>query len=164
MNAYIRSATVAEPYKMAYPNPIKLKVGDPVLIEKWESNPEWAGWAFCVDKRGIKGWVSEKYLQVDGDSAIAIRDYDATEISAQSGEQVKIHFEEFGWAWIENSQGQQGWIPIKNLSDSKNWIETPRLILRRWRESDKAPFFQMNSDSEVMRYLPRFLRRMKVMR
>lgn len=32
-------------------------------------------------------------------------------------------------------------------------IETPRLILRRWREEDADPFFAMGQDAEVMRYL-----------
>ena len=33
-------------------------------------------------------------------------------------------------------------------------IETERLILRAWRETDLAPFIRMNADSEVMRYFP----------
>ncbi|MGY2735740.1 GNAT family N-acetyltransferase [Sphingomonas sp. UYP23] len=32
-------------------------------------------------------------------------------------------------------------------------IETPRLILRGWRERDIAPFHAMGQDAEVMRYL-----------
>jgi RimJ/RimL family protein N-acetyltransferase len=37
----------------------------------------------------------------------------------------------------------------------KNWtttFETERLLLRPWRESDRAPFAAMNADAEVMRY------------
>ena len=33
-------------------------------------------------------------------------------------------------------------------------IETERLILRGWREADRDPFYALNSDAEVMRYLP----------
>lgn len=32
-------------------------------------------------------------------------------------------------------------------------IETPRLILRQWRESDRAPFAAMSADPEVMDWL-----------
>jgi RimJ/RimL family protein N-acetyltransferase len=32
-------------------------------------------------------------------------------------------------------------------------IETPRLILRPWRESDLAPFAEQNADPDVMRFL-----------
>ena len=35
--------------------------------------------------------------------------------------------------------------------------ETERLILRQWQESDIAPFAEMNSDSEVMKYFPKIL-------
>ncbi len=32
-------------------------------------------------------------------------------------------------------------------------IETDRLVLRRWRDEDSAPFHAMGQDAEVMRYL-----------
>lgn len=111
------NAQVIESYTIAYPNPIKLKEGDAVQIEKWEpKDSEWAGWAFCVDQRGVKGWVSEKYLRVNGNSATVVRSYDATELAVQSGETVKVHHQEFGWAWAENTRGAQGWVPLKCIS------------------------------------------------
>lgn len=33
-------------------------------------------------------------------------------------------------------------------------LTTPRLVLRGWRESDRAPFAAMNADPLVMRYFP----------
>ncbi|WP_207455544.1 GNAT family N-acetyltransferase [Herbiconiux sp. SYSU D00978] len=38
-------------------------------------------------------------------------------------------------------------------------LETPRLILRRWRDADRAPFAALNADPEVMRYFPATLDR-----
>ncbi|HEU0223371.1 MAG TPA: GNAT family N-acetyltransferase [Paracoccaceae bacterium] len=38
-------------------------------------------------------------------------------------------------------------------------LETPRLILRLWREADRAPFAAMNADPEVMRHFPALLSR-----
>ncbi|MBS0379381.1 MAG: GNAT family N-acetyltransferase [Proteobacteria bacterium] len=38
-------------------------------------------------------------------------------------------------------------------------IETPRLLLRPWRESDLAPFARLNADPAVMEFMPRLLRR-----
>ncbi|MBV8687766.1 MAG: GNAT family N-acetyltransferase [Alphaproteobacteria bacterium] len=32
-------------------------------------------------------------------------------------------------------------------------IETARLVVRAWRDSDSAPFFRINSDPEVMRHI-----------
>ena len=36
-------------------------------------------------------------------------------------------------------------------------LETERLILRNWQESDVAPFVEMNHDPEVMKYFPDLL-------
>ncbi len=33
-------------------------------------------------------------------------------------------------------------------------VRTERLILRRWRDTDREPFAQLNADAEVMRYFP----------
>lgn len=33
-------------------------------------------------------------------------------------------------------------------------LRTPRLLMRRWAEADRAPFAAMNADPEVMRWLP----------
>lgn len=38
-------------------------------------------------------------------------------------------------------------------------LETERLVLRQWQESDKAIFAEMTADSEVMRYFPSMLTR-----
>jgi uncharacterized protein CbrC (UPF0167 family) len=110
-----KSATVIENYLTAYPNPIRLKTGDSVTIEKRETNPEWQGWVFCVDSRGLKGWVSEKYLNESESKAIVVKDYDATELTASIDEELKTYYEEFGWCWCKNKNGIKGWIPTKNL-------------------------------------------------
>ncbi len=38
-------------------------------------------------------------------------------------------------------------------------IETPRLLLRRWRTADREPFSRMNVDPRVMRHFPSTLSR-----
>jgi len=38
-------------------------------------------------------------------------------------------------------------------------IETPRLCLRQWRESDRVPFALMNADPRVMEFMPGCLTR-----
>lgn len=112
MNQVVRTI---ESYQTIYNNPIKLKTGERVTVEKKETEPEWLGWIFCTCPRGVKGWVSENYLRIEGSTAIVLREYDATELSVCTGDSVKVHYEEFGWAWVENSKGQQGWIPLKVL-------------------------------------------------
>jgi len=34
-------------------------------------------------------------------------------------------------------------------------LATERLLLRQWRDDDRAPFAELNADPEVMRYFPR---------
>jgi RimJ/RimL family protein N-acetyltransferase len=34
------------------------------------------------------------------------------------------------------------------------FLETPRLILRQWQESDHEPYIQLNADKEVMEFFP----------
>jgi RimJ/RimL family protein N-acetyltransferase len=38
-------------------------------------------------------------------------------------------------------------------------IETERLLLRRWREEDREPFYRLNSDARVMEFFPECLTR-----
>ena len=38
-------------------------------------------------------------------------------------------------------------------------LETERLIMRRWQESDRAPFADLNTDPETMRFFPNTLDR-----
>jgi RimJ/RimL family protein N-acetyltransferase len=39
----------------------------------------------------------------------------------------------------------------------RDTIKTERLLLRRWRDSDRLPFQQMNSDPRVMEFFPALL-------
>lgn len=40
---------------------------------------------------------------------------------------------------------------------SKIYIETERMVLRGWKDSDAEPFIKMNQDEEVMRHFPKTL-------
>ena len=33
-------------------------------------------------------------------------------------------------------------------------LKTSRLLMREWRDSDRAPYAEMNGDPEVMRHFP----------
>ena len=44
------------------------------------------------------------------------------------------------------------------MTDSPE-IYTERLLMRRWCDSDRAPFAALNADPEVMRYFPAVLDR-----
>jgi RimJ/RimL family protein N-acetyltransferase len=40
------------------------------------------------------------------------------------------------------------------VTERYDQIRTDRLLMRRWRDSDREPFAAMNTDAEVMRYFP----------
>jgi ribosomal-protein-alanine N-acetyltransferase len=42
-------------------------------------------------------------------------------------------------------------------------LETPRLILRQWKESDYEPYIELNADKAVMEYFPSVLSRDETM-
>jgi RimJ/RimL family protein N-acetyltransferase len=45
------------------------------------------------------------------------------------------------------------------MGDRFDTIHTARLLMRRWRESDREPYGALNADPEVMRYFPAVLDR-----
>ncbi|MBM7706349.1 RimJ/RimL family protein N-acetyltransferase [Chryseomicrobium aureum] len=42
------------------------------------------------------------------------------------------------------------------------YIETPRLIVRDWKDTDLEPFRQLNADEEVMRFFPKTLSKRRI--
>ena len=115
MNTDQKWAKAKEKYDIVYKNPIKLLQGDQVRVLKFESSPEWKGWVYCSDRRGVEGWVSETYLQIENQTALVRKNYDATEIALIKNQTVEILTEEFGWAWVRDENNQEGWVPLKNL-------------------------------------------------
>lgn len=108
-------AKATEKYEIIYKNPIKLLQGDQVRVLKYESTPEWKGWVYCSDQRGVEGWVSETYLQIENQNAVVLKSYDATEVTLTENEVVEVLNEAFGWAWVRKNTEQEGWVPLKNL-------------------------------------------------
>lgn len=107
---------VVKEYKSQYTKPIRIFAGESVSVGKeYTENPEWKGWIWCENKRGEKGWVLERVLKIDYDSAIVIENYDATELSASEGEVVEGVRMEAGWVWCSKMSNETGWLPERNL-------------------------------------------------
>ncbi|MGH3273362.1 MAG: GNAT family N-acetyltransferase [Streptosporangiaceae bacterium] len=51
---------------------------------------------------------------------------------------------------------EKGWTVITRRFDS---ISTGRLLMRRWRDSDREPFASLNGDPHTMRFFPETLNR-----
>lgn len=104
---------VAARYDAAYPEPLCFREGKQVKIL---APPEdWHGWHWCETTNGEKRWVPLQFLTVQGSVGKLNRDYEATELSVEPGEELTLLEITAGWGWCENSDGKLGWVPIENL-------------------------------------------------
>ncbi len=88
------------------------------IVKCKEKPTQWEGWLYCKNKDGIFGWVPKAFVTQVKDSSDEFQFvcvYNSFEISATTGEFVKIKEIESGWARIENESGKIGWIPLENL-------------------------------------------------
>ncbi len=102
-----------EDYNSPYTDPLIINKGKILTIVEKES--EWKGWICCINKMGESRWVPENYLEIKGNKAKITRDYNATELSVNVGEELAIEEEEAEWYWVTNQKGKSGWVPIKNV-------------------------------------------------
>jgi hypothetical protein len=112
-NAGQRVYRVISDYQAAYPDPLVITAGEELTIAVKES--EWRGWLWCTNQSGDSRWVPEAYVRRQGNVCIALRDYDAAELSVRAGEELVGDREESGWIWCTNRAGQSGWVPAQNL-------------------------------------------------
>jgi len=97
-----------------YPDPLRLRAGERVAIGERKS--PWPGWAWITDSGGKKGWIPDAYVDRSGAVGTILRDYDATELDVEKGEELFIHDEAAGWYWCTNTAGRSGWVPAENLA------------------------------------------------
>lgn len=107
------SARVIKKHESTYPDPLNLTTGESVSVEPREC--EWPGWLWATDREGRSGWVPEAYLTVIDSTAELLRDYNATELDSEAGDNVEILERESGWALCRNADGAVGWLPEDKL-------------------------------------------------
>ncbi len=90
--------------------------GDRLSFERKET--EFAGWIWCTNDSGKEAWVPENWVDIEGDSCVMKRDYNAIELSVETDEVLTIELEESDWAWATKEGGQSGWVPLENLERS----------------------------------------------
>lgn len=110
-----RTGKVIKAYQRMYDDPIKLVSGDKVRITKRDLWNDQHVWIWCIHVGGKEGWVPDSFIDVEGENATALQDYDAIELTVAEGEHVTIVEETHGWYWVKNSQEQCGWVPIENV-------------------------------------------------
>ncbi|MBU1937484.1 SH3 domain-containing protein [bacterium] len=102
-------------YDSAYPEPLIFRKGEELVITDKES--PWAGWIWCMNRSGESRWVPENYVNRKGKTGTMRCDYDATELTANIGEELIIEKEESCWLWCTNKKKQRGWIPAECVED-----------------------------------------------
>ncbi|WP_372162431.1 SH3 domain-containing protein [Xanthomonas axonopodis pv. cyamopsidis] len=101
-------------HRAAYANPVRFQAGQRVGVGVRDE--EWPAFAWVTTDSGRAGWAPLAWLRPLGDGrAEALRDYDARELDAQTGEDVLLHHEHGGWWWSERADGTQGWLPAADL-------------------------------------------------
>ena len=106
--------TVIEEHKSLFPNPIRLRKGEAVKVEKRDS--QFAGWIWTITNDGHSGWAPEPLLEISGARAKAKEDYYAHELSTEIGEELTVYRELNEWYWVSNSAGEYGWVPVRSVT------------------------------------------------
>jgi hypothetical protein len=108
---------VNKEYKTPYPCSIKFYQGEEVkIVDKKNDDPDWQNWIWCEGKSNNKAWVPGQYLIIRGSTGTLNTDYDAKELSIETGETLTVFEILNGFAIAENSHGETGWTPLKCLS------------------------------------------------
>ena len=112
----MQNAVVVKNYISEFPIPVQFHKDEKVTVIKRDT--AWVGWMYCKNEVSIERWIPLAYLISDKDSPEIYRltiDYNPVELSVKVGDRVKIEKKESGWAWIENFEGEFGWVPLENL-------------------------------------------------
>ncbi len=113
MTARQQKQRVIADYESAYPDPLVIHAGEELAVD--DRPTEWDGWLWCTAHSGKEGWVPEAYVERNGDTCLALRHYDATELTVHTGEELVAGEEAGGWLWCTNRLGQSGWVPADHL-------------------------------------------------
>ncbi len=109
----IRSGRVVKSHTRSYDDPLRVRKGAVVKISKrdlWNDRYPWL-WGTADD--GKEGWIPESWVEVEGEKATLLRDYNAVELTVTLGENLTIIDESSGWYWVQNVRREFGWVPVE---------------------------------------------------
>lgn len=103
-------------------NPIRFRAGDKLGVGHHDQI--WTTYVWGTDQAGRSGWVPDSYLEVspDGETAVALRDYDSTELSVGRKQILEVLDEVGGWYLCRTETGMSGWVPGTSVEP----VEEPR--------------------------------------
>lgn len=109
-----QSFRVSKEHSSSCPAPLSGRKGDRLSFKRKET--EWAGWLWCTGSSGRSGWVPENWLEMEEKVAVLLRDYSAHELTVVPGQILSATLSESGWVWATTESGEEGWVPLENLS------------------------------------------------
>jgi hypothetical protein len=104
-----RRARVIRDHVAQYPDPIRVRAGQVVRLDR--EDDEYPGWWWCTAPDGRSGWVPDELLRRRGVEADILEDYDATELAVRGGDEVCVSSIRHEWLLVSNAAGAAGWIP-----------------------------------------------------
>jgi hypothetical protein len=94
----------------SYPNPISFEPGQEIQVGRRDT--QYDGWVWVTTNDGNEGWAPEQYIDHSVSPAMAINRYSARELDTSVGELLDSTKTLNQWAWVTNSSGGSGWIPV----------------------------------------------------
>ena len=92
---------------------IQVSAGDSVTLGERDS--DWPQFVWTTLAQGLGGWIPAALFDRDTGAATALADYDTRELATRIGESITVHYQQEGWWWAENANGESGWIPARAI-------------------------------------------------
>jgi hypothetical protein len=106
-----RRVRVVETHVTSDLNPIRFRAGDTLGVGHHDQI--WTEYVWGTDQAKRSGWVPDSYLEIspDGETAVALHDYDSTELSVGRKQILEVLDEVGGWYLCRTETGMSGWVP-----------------------------------------------------
>ena len=81
-------------------------------------NQQFPAYVWVATEHGLHGWAPDAYLEMTGhNEAVALRDYDAGQLTVVAGETLDLLEELGGWLRCRNASGVTGWVRAADVEE-----------------------------------------------
>ena len=98
-------------YRSPFPDPLIARKGTRLRLH--QRSDEEPGWVYGNSPDDKEGWVPRKWLHIEGSRGTLLRDYDATELNLEVGDELEVTLALDGWYFARDKEGRVGWIPAR---------------------------------------------------
>lgn len=106
---------VIEAHTAIYPDPIRLRQGEPLTLDGRRDVWEGHVWLWAVAEDGRSGWVPDSLPASEAGGPRAAFDYDAAELTCAENTPLSALAETHGWTLCRARDGAVGWVPTSKL-------------------------------------------------